>query len=407
MAPIIQSSLDTDYYKVTMGQAVFRHYRGVDVTYEFINRTKRVSLARFIREEDVRRELDHVRTLSFSRDELAYLKGFGIFGDDYLSFLAELRLPPYDLQWGSEVFSLRFRGPWESAIYWEIPALAIVNELYFRSLLEDCDGMERRAVYDLGRANLARKIALLREHPYIFFSDFGTRRRAGYAWQAEVARTVARELPEQFIGTSDVAIAMRYGLKPSGTSAHEMPMIVAGLYHGVSNYLALAQNEVSRVWWDMYGYDLSVALNDTWGSEFFFRTAPPEIARDWKSIRIDSGDPLEEGEKCIRWYEAYGIDPRTKTLIFSDGLDLPAILRIAAHFRGRIGVVFGWGTNLTNDFGPKFPPVSIVVKATRANGRGLVKLSNNIAKATGDPADIEKIMKEVGYTTRFQEECKY
>lgn len=406
MAPIIQSLLDSDFYKFTMGQVVFRHYAGVDVAYDTINRTKRISLARFIREEDLRRELDHVRTLSFREDELSYLGGLGIFGSDYLSFLRELRFPPYDLRWGSEVFNLRFRGPWESAIYWEISALAIIKELYIRSFLEDCDVMERQMIYDRGRVRLSEKMRTLRAYPDIFVSDFATRRRFGRIWHHEtVLPALLRGLPRQCIGTSNVDLARRHGIKPIGTCAHEMFMIVAGLHQGEAGYLARAQNEVLKYWWETYGYDLSIALNDTFSSDFFFRTAPPEIVRDWKGIRLDSGDPTEEGEKCIRWYEAHGIDPRGKTLVFSDGLDVPAMVRIAGHFRGRIGFSFGWGTNLSDDMG--FDPVSLVIKAVEANGRGLVKISNNRAKATGKPEDIERVTKEAGYTGTFQQECKY
>lgn len=408
VAPIIQSLLDTDYYKLTMEQVVWLYYRGVEVTYETINRTKTILLARFIREDDLRRELDHVRTLSFQPDELAYLKTLGIFKDDYLSFLAGMRLPPYDLRWGDDSFSLRFSGPWESAIFWEIPGMSIIKELYIRSLMSGYSETERQAVYDRGKATLAGKLQMLREYPDIFVSDFATRRRNGRIWHHDtVLPMLICGLPHQLLGTSNVHCARRYGVKPIGTFAHEMLMIVAGLRQGHPGpgYLAEAQNEILQYWWDTYGYDLSIALNDTFSSDFFFRTAPEKIARDWKGIRIDSGDPLEEGEKCVRWYEAHGVNPATKTLVFSDGLDVPTMIRIAARFRGRIKFVFGWGTNLSDDMG--FAPISLVIKAIEANGIGLVKTSNNRAKATGRPEDIERVIQEAGYAGNFRQECVY
>lgn len=406
MAPIIQSLLDSDYYKFTMGQVVWRHYRGIEVTYDTINRTKSIPLARLIKQEDLRYELDHARILSFQDEELAYLKGLGIFEDDYLAFLRELRLPPYDLQWGSDMFSLRFSGPWESAIFWEIPGMAIIKELYIRSLMKGYSEAERQAMYKRGKATLTGKLQLLREYSDIFVSDFATRRRNGRIWHHDtVMPMLVCGFQRQFLGTSNAHCARRYGVKPIGTFAHEMLMIVAGLRQGNPGYLAEAQNEVLSRWWEMYGYDFSIALNDTFSSDFFFRTAPYEIARDWKGIRIDSGDPLEEGEKCIRWYEEYGVNPAVKTLVFSDGLDVPTMIQIAARFRGRIKFVFGWGTNLSDDMG--FDPVSLVIKAVEANSVGLVKLSNNRAKATGKLEDIERVIQEAGYAGTFQKECVY
>jgi len=150
---------------------------------------------------------------------------------------------------------------------------------------------------------------------------------------------------------------------------------------------------------------LSIALTDTYGSDFFFRDLTEQQARIWKGFRLDSGDPIEQGDKVVRFYEALRIDPREKLMILSDGLDLRAIVKIASHFRDRIQISFGWGTNLTNDL--VFPPLSLIVKLVESSGHGTVKLSDNLAKATGRPEDIERFKRIFGYTGRFTQATKY
>ncbi len=412
--PIIQSLLDIDFYKFTMGQLVFRCYRDIKVVFSLINRSG-VPLARCIRGSDLRRELDHVRKLHLNNSELHYLRGtneYGdrMFGEDFLQFLRDMELPPYDLERVGDDYRLEFSGPWPKVMYWETIALSIINELYYRAQLENRSRFERDAVYADGTARLLQKIQALRQHPDITLSDFGTRRRFSGLWHDYVIGVLKEELPHQLRGTSNVLYAMKHGLLPMGTSAHELPVVIAARAFAGANgdrpdseILSDAQNEVLRGWYGLYGSGLSIALVDTFGSDFFFRTAPADVARDWKGTRQDSGDPSDYSEKAIEWYRRHGVQPENKLIVFSDQLHVELMIDLHRRLGGRIGHTFGVGTNLTNDLGLK--PISIVVKISKADGRSTVKLSDNPAKAMGDPQEIERYKRAAGYTCTETAEC--
>ncbi len=412
MAHIIESLLDLDFYKLTMGQLVYLQYSKVPVKYAFKNRSAKVLLPRHISESALRAELNHVRTLSFTPEELLYLgekpkteNGELIFGKSFLQFLAKLKLPPYELTNNGKEFILEFFGPWREAIYWETIALSIINELYYRSLARSLGAFQESVGKVTGVARLHMKISQLKDVPDIRFSDFGTRRRFSRQWQEEVVETCSTKLKNQFIGTSNVALAMKFNLKPIGTFAHEMFMVLSGIFHENDDTIRGSHNQVLCDWWDLYGEPLSIALTDTYGTDFFFKDMSADQARAWKGLRQDSGCPFEFGEKAIAFYKRLGIDPLHKTLVFSDGLNVETIIKIYNEFSPRIRVAFGWGTNLTNDLG--FEPLSLVVKAVEANGYGTVKLSDNLAKATGKPEDIEKFKRIFGHTVTQNETCTY
>lgn len=408
--PIIHSLLDVDFYKFTMGHWVFTHYPQVPVRYAFTNRTTRVRLADVIAEDALRRELDHVRTLRVNPSEIHYLRGtneYGasLFSEAYLQFLQGLQLPPYDLTYADGTLHLTFAGPWAATIYWETLALSIINELYYRTLLARQKALERDVVFATGTLRLAEKIARLRARPEITFNEFGTRRRFSQAWHAYVVRMLAQELPGQMLGTSNTALAMQYGLLPTGTMAHEMFMVMAAMMSAHDETLRASHNRILQEWWETYGAGLSIALTDTYGSAFFFTDMTAAQAQRWRGLRQDSGDPVAFGEQALAFYARHGIDPRDKLLVFSDGLDLDTILKLADHFAGRIRVSFGWGTNLTNDLG--LGALSLVVKAVEAQGQRTVKLSDNLAKATGDPQDIARYQRVFQHTVTTNTECTY
>ncbi|MBI5742589.1 MAG: nicotinate phosphoribosyltransferase [Candidatus Niyogibacteria bacterium] len=402
---IIGSLLDLDFYKLTMGQAVFKLYPKVVVKYAFKNRTKKVRLGEHIREADLRAELDYVRTLRFTEEELDYLRklrilGERVFAEDYLRFLGALRLPDYDLRLDRGEIVLEFPGLWSEAIYWETIALAIANELYYRSTTR-----KRGRLYGAGMVRLDAKIRVLREHPEITFLEFGTRRRFSGKWQHNVTETLASELPRQMIGTSNVLLAKQLEIAPKGTVAHEWFMVIAGIFGQYNDLLHFSHYQALDDWWHFYGAKLSIALTDTFGTRFFFESMDLKQAERWTGLRQDSGDPFVFGESAIKFYEKHGIDPREKLIVFSDGLDVDLVVKLHEHFKGRIKTTFGWGTNLTNDLGPE--PLSLVIKAVEAEGRGLVKLSDNLAKATGRPEDVERYKRVFGYTNDSSSECRY
>ncbi len=412
--PVINSLLDTDFYKFTMGQVVFKDYPSVPVVYSFKNRTKEVALAKIIPEEALREQLDHVRALRFNKSELHYLRGTNeyqdrMFSEDYLDFLAELQLPDYLLERDGDTYRLEFAGPWSTAIYWETFALSVVNELNYLFMDRSASDLEKDAVRATGISKLLGKVEVLKSNPEVRFSDFGTRRRFSRDWQDYVVKNLACELPDQFLGTSNVSLAMKYGLLPMGTSAHEMYMAMSGIARKVDGdsdeAIRNSHNTVLKNWWRHYGEGLSIALTDTYGSSFFFSDMTVEQARDWKGLRQDSGDPYRFGERAIRFYREHDIDPKDKLIVFSDGLDVATIVKLSRHFKGKIKVTFGWGTNLTNDLGER--PLSMVVKLSSSCGYGTVKLSDNLAKAMGRQEDINRFKKIFGYADIFDQACIY
>lgn len=380
-----------DFYKFTMGQFVFRRHPAVRVRYRLICRDREANLAALLPAEEFRDALEGVRGLSFREAELDYLRSLGggaLFGGDFLSFLSRLRLPPFELSVEEGGFRLEVEAGWAEGILWETLLLSTLSELLARAALAAGGAGAEREALAAGRENLARKVEVLRGEPGIRFASFGTRRRFSRAWQWEVEERLAEALPEQFVGTSAVASAFRHGLAPVGTVAHEIFMVGAALGADSDAGLRASFLEMADAWWDDYGEPYSVFLTDTWGSESYFREVDAARAGKFRGVRHDSGDPAAFGERVLRWYRDRGVDAAGKTLVFSDGLRVEDLLALHRKFHRRIGVSFGWGTNLTHDCG--LPTYSLVVKPVGADGKSLVKLSDDAHKTVGDPADVAR-----------------
>ena len=405
--PIVRSLLDTDFYKLLMLQMIWRRHPQVDATFELINRSRTVRLADVIPESELRAQLDHVRSLRFTRRELIWLAGntfYGreqMFAPEFLAWLAQVQLPDYELSRQDGQYLLRFHGPWMLTTLWEIPALAIVNELRVRSTLQGRGRFALDVTYARAKARLWDKLERLRRLPDLVLSDFGTRRRHSFLWQRWCVEALKEGLGERFIGTSNVLIAMESDLEAIGTNAHELPMVMAALADG-DEALRAAPYRVLDDWRELYSGNLLVVLPDAFGTAAFLRDAPDWVA-DWTGFRPDSLPPIEAGEQVLRFWRERGRDPREKLLIFSDGMDVDSIERTYHHFHGKVRMSFGWGTNLTNDFrgcapfaSDQLDPISLVCKVTSANARPAVKLSDNPAKATGDPAEIARYLRVFG-----------
>ena len=411
--PIIESLLDLDHYKLTMGQFVFHRHADAHVKSAFTNRTKKVKLAEIIDEGDLRAELDYVQGLTFKDKEIAYLRTLKnnqefLFKEDYLNFLQNFKMPGYTLEKENGQFNLEFEGTWAKQIYWETLGLSIMNGLYYRAITKNMTSEQRKAVYQEGQRRLEEKISLLNQNADVRFIEFGTRRRFSREWQDYVVANLKDNLQNnQMIGTSNVHLAMKYGLEPKGTMAHETFMVMSGIMHGSDDEIRASHNQVLQEWWAEYGSDLSIALTDTYGSEFFFKDMTDEQARNWKGLRQDSGNPVAFANNQINFYERRGIDPRKKLFVPSDGLDTRTIVNLNNQFKGRIITVPGWGTSLTNDLG--LDALSMVIKAIEANGYGTVKLSDNPAKTMGKPEDVARFMRIFEYDPRKYnlEECRY
>ncbi len=405
--PTVSSLLDLDFYKLTMGQFVWDHeqLRDVPVTYEFKNRNKEVKLAEFIPKAVLESHLKRIQNMRITDEDIAYLKTIkgandNLFSDDYLESLKDLKLPDVKVTQEDGQYNMQVDGTWAQAIYWETLVLSTINELYYRTL-RNKTGQTQEEVMQEGRSRLAGKIEKLqafitqentrgRKGPTLI--DFGTRRRFEGNWQEEVVREMVHRLPNNFLGTSNVELSRKLKIPAIGTTAHEMDMVFSGVYHDADDKAKTfdSHNKLLDMWYRFreYGKRLSIALTDTYGSDFFFANFTREQAANWNGIRQDSGDPSEFGEKAIQYYLEQGIDPTKKTLIFSDGLDVDTIIKLYKQFDGRINAVFAWGTTLTNDVGYK--TLSLVMKATKANGFNLAKLSDTKGKVTGTKESVER-----------------
>ncbi|MBW6423559.1 nicotinate phosphoribosyltransferase [Rhizobium sp. XQZ8] len=412
--PIIRSLIDTDFYKLLMLQMIWKLYPDVDVTFSLINRTTKVRLADEIDEGELREQLDHARTVGLSKKEMIWLTGntfYGrkqIFEPEFLNWLSTYKLPEYELSKHNGQYELTFHGKWVDTTMWEIPALAIINELRSRSAMRSLGFFTLDVLYARAKAKMWEKVERLRTLPGLRISDFGTRRRHSFLWQRWCVEALKEGIGPAFTGTSNVLLAMDSDLEAVGTNAHELPMVAAALAN-TDEQLRAAPYQVLKDWNRLYGGNLLIVLPDAFGTAAFLRDAPDWVA-DWTGFRPDSAPPIEGGEKIINWWQKMGRDPKSKLLIFSDGLDVEAIIDTYKHFEGRVRMSFGWGTNLTNDFAGCAPleiaglmPISIVCKVSEANGRPAVKLSDNPQKATGEPAEVERYLRFFGQEDRVDQ----
>jgi nicotinate phosphoribosyltransferase len=384
---IIQSLLDTDLYKYTMMQVVLHHFPGAQVEYRFKCRTGGVDLRPDL--EQIREEISRLCHLRFHEDELAYLRGLRFMKSDFVDFLGLFQFNEkyVDVQRAADPggLAISIRGPWLHTILYEIPVLAIISELYFRRT-------QPRPELEEGRRRLKQKIDLVRTvEPGLQFkiSDFGTRRRFSVAWHEEVLQTLKREVPQHFAGTSNVWFAMRNGLTPLGTMAHEYMQACQAL----GPRLRDSQSFAFDTWAKEYRGDLGIALSDTYGLEAFLRDFDIYFCKLFDGARHDSGDPFEWGERIIAHYQKNRVDPRTKSLIFSDQLSFPLAIEIARRFHGRARTSFGIGTNLTNDLGCE--PLNIVLKMTECNGQPVAKVSDSPGKTVSKDAGYLAYLRQV------------
>ncbi len=403
--PPVQSIMDVDFYKCTMGQVIQKHYPDVEVTFKLIIRDKVVPIMQYLSEKELRDSLDHCMSLRFSRTDLYWLRGIDLydlymFGEPYLAFLKGFKLPPYSLNMSTGGIELTFTGPWASVSMWETIALAAISELYYRARLRTMSPKDVSIVYVNAMYELHQKLEKLAAHPKVIFSDFGQRRRHSFLWQQYVLGECKRLLPpEQFTGTSNTWMAFNHDLVPIGTNAHELPMVLTALADSEEG-MRDAQYQVLRLWEGQYKQALRIFLPDTYGTDQFLAHVPGDIdLTSWRGMRQDSGDPISEGGKYVNWLHRHHADPKEKLVIFSDGLDVDPMIRYQKFFEGQVQTTNGWGTFLTNDFrkcapGDALRPFSMVCKVVEANGRPVVKLSNNPEKATG-PADVVEHYKRI------------
>ena len=372
MDQIITSLLENDLYKFSMGQAIYHHFSDYKTTWTFKCRNKDVVFSDDVVEE-IKHQIRMYCALRFDEEELEYLHNIRWIKGSYVDFL-RLWQPRYeDFHFGRDEegnFTLETTGTWLNTSLYEVPTLAIINEVYFRmnhdykQLLED---YKKRAL---------EKCLKLQSGEYELnsFSEFGLRRRLSGEAQDHIVKLLqeTQNPASRYVGTSNVYLAKKYGLTPVGTMAHEWIMCVGQGDHknnpAYSNYFAL------EAWVDEYGVLNGTALTDTITTDCFLRDFRLTFSTLFSGVRHDSGDPFVWGDKMIAHYESLGIDPKTKTLLFSDSLNFEKATKICRYFKGRCKVAFGIGTYLSND--TSVEALNIVMKVTKCNGQDVAKISD-------------------------------
>lgn len=380
---IIKSILDNDLYKFSMQFAIIKMFPNAEVEYTFVNRGKTPFPEGF--DYELRKEIDAMRGLSLTRDEKDFLQEkCGTYIDrPYLDFLKGYRYDPSEVgvvQKDGEL-SIKIRGFWYRTVLWEVPLMALISELYFKLTKQEPYVRMEREKINIGKGREFQMNNMI-------LSEFGTRRRFSYANQDEVVGDLKGCFDSRTFlkGTSNVHLAMKHNLNPHGTHAHEWFMFMSAQYgFKMANYMAL------KHWSDVFQGNLGIALTDTLTTDIFFKSFDTKFAKLFDGVRHDSSDPFIFADKAVKHYQKLGIDPSSKTIVFSDSLNTNLCIDIHKHCN-KLGIKhsFGVGTHLTNDVGVK--PLNIVIKLSSANILGewvpTVKLSDNPGKHTGDPRMI-------------------
>ncbi|MCI6434000.1 MAG: nicotinate phosphoribosyltransferase [Clostridiales bacterium] len=384
LEPIVLSLLDTDLYKFNMDQVIFHKHTDLNGEYHFKCRNENV---RFTQEmlEEINAQIDFLCKLRFTREELDYLRSIRFIKNDYVEFLRLWHpIREYvttDLSPDGKL-SVVVKGPLFSAMQFEIYLLEIINEVYFRMSFD----------YEVLRASAAQrlnqKLEAFQNGIYTFkFAEFGCRRRLSREWEDVVVRRLVNET-DNCVGTSNVYLAKKYNIKPIGTYAHEFVQ----MYQGIDSIpLAYTNHYAMADWYDEYRGDNGTALTDTITTDLFLLDFNHSMVNNYSGVRHDSGDPYIWGEKILAHYEKYGIDTRTKQLLFSDSLDFDRSQKLYEYFKDRAKVSFGIGTFCSNDTCE--PALNIVIKLQYVNGRPVAKLSDTPDKAMCDDDDYLAYLK--------------
>ncbi len=382
---IIRDLLDNDLYKFTTMNAVQKKFPNAEVLYRFVNRGKTPFPEGFA--EALRKEVDTLSSLSLTAEAEEYMrKKCYFFEPVFIDLLKGYRFNPAEVVITQEGTSLEveIRGLWYRTVLWEVPIMAIISELYFKMTGQKTDDYKPRIV-----AKAQEFVKMGAE-----VSEFGTRRRFSYEVQDNLVGLLKEHMGKNLLGTSNVYLAMKHDLTPLGTHPHEWFM-----YHGAHYGYRMANSIGLESWVDVYQGNLGIALTDTYTSDNFFQSFSTKYSKLFDGVRWDSGNPFEFTDKVIDHYIKNRIDPKTKTIVYSDGLDMEKVKEIKAYVNGRIHEAYGIGTYLSNDVGVK--PLNMVIKLFAAKPAGwssfvpTVKLSDVEGKHTGIPEEIEMCLRTI------------
>lgn len=376
----MKTLLDNDLYKFTMMQAVWLTQPNAQVRYQFINRR---NLDEFTPEcvDLIQQRVHDLCACKLTAEELAFLGQLDFIKPEFLKFLEgfQLREDDVKIRFEEGQLVLWVEGTWVNTILWEVPLMAIISQSYFEAVdtdwVADLDAYYEKTLIKGQRLTDAK----------CKYIDFGTRRRRSYETQDAVVRAFNHETVE-CAGTSNVHFAMKHGMTPVGTMAHEWIMGHAGIY-GVED----ANQAALRAWRDVYGDNLGVALTDTYTTELFFNDISGELAENYRAVRHDSECPIEFVDKVLGFYEAEGIDAKNKGIVFSDSLSVDKAIEIQNYVAGRTQASYGIGTHFTNHF-ENSPALNIVIKLYEINGTKVAKISDNPTKASGHPDAVNEAL---------------
>ena len=361
------TALDNDLYKFTMQQAVLHNYPDawVKLRYQCRNPQELSNVDIGMFNSRVIDKIGKFCETRFQTDELHYLSNIDFMKPDYVDFLEDFTFKRryIDIKNRAQGLSIDIEGPWVQTILFEVPILAIISETFAEMRTESFRGMM------FGLNQIDEQLPFINYH----FADFGTRRRFSKAYHYLVLEKLLKLVPKNLVGTSNVELAKKFGIKPIGTMAHEWLQAHQALARVVDS-----QKAALDVWAHEYRGDLGIALSDVVGFDAFLNDFDKYFAKLFDGCRHDSGDPYIWGEKLIKHYESLGIDPLTKSAVFSDGLNFDKAADIQNHFENRIKTSFGIGTFLTNNCG--FKPLQIVLKMIECNKKPVAKISDSPGK---------------------------
>lgn len=392
LKPIITSALEQDMYKYSMGQAIYHQFPLYTAIWTFKCRNKDVHFTKEMVEE-IKEQIRDFCSLRYKEDELEYLSSIAWLKKSYIDFLRlwHGRYKDFIID-NNDPCGLRIEanGSWLNTSMYEIPTLAIVNEVYFRMAYnynELFESFKKKLNDKINKLVMANGLSIGN------FSEFGLRRRLSGEAQDLAVRELAKEkhfASSHFVGTSNVYLAKKYNVTPVGTQAHEYIMSFQGNHKispAYSNYYSM------KSWVEEYGVQNGIALTDTIGTDVFLKDFDLTNATLFSGVRHDSGDPVEWGEKIITHYKKLGIDPKTKTLLFSDSLNFEKADKLYNYFKDKAKVAFGIGTYIAND--TSAPALNIVMKTTKINDYDVAKISDTPGKGMCKNEDYVNYLKSI------------
>lgn len=385
---IIRGILDTDFYKLSMMQAILHNYPNAEVEWEFRCRDQEDFTAYI---PEIKRQIEELADLQLTEDEQNYLSHIKFLTPDYIRFLRLFRFNPRYVTVSVEngQLSIILKGPWLHIVLFEIALLAIISEVRNKARYPNVELKQvNDRLYD--KLDNLTKMASDDELKEFKLADYGTRRRFSYEAQHSVVEILTKEFPGNFVGTSNVHLAQKFNIRPLGTMAHEWIMA----HQQLGFRLKDCQIAALDCWVREYRGLLGIALTDCITMDAFLKDFDLYFAKLFDGLRHDSGDPIIWAEKAIAHYKSLGIDPRTKTLVFSDGLNFPKALSIFRQLRDRINVSFGIGTNLTCDI-EGVSPTNMVIKMVSCNGQPVAKISDSPGKTQCRDASFVSYLKHV------------